>query len=71
MQKERKKKMTKEPIEQLVDEIRGVKMLLVLQLLRDGAKQNEIALMLGLSEATISRMIPKEAKASIRGRVNG
>lgn len=43
----------------LLEEIRGVKMLLILQLLGQGFKQRQIASMLGVSEATMSRMLPK------------
>jgi DNA-binding transcriptional regulator LsrR (DeoR family) len=43
----------------LIAEIRNVKMLLVLQLLRSGVKQSQIAATLGISEATMSRMLPK------------
>lgn len=43
----------------LIAEIKSVKMLLILQLLRSGVKQSQIAAMLGISEATMSRMLPK------------
>jgi DNA-binding NarL/FixJ family response regulator len=42
----------------LLDEIKAM-MLLILQLLGMGMKQKQIALMLGISEATMSRMVPK------------
>jgi DNA-binding transcriptional regulator LsrR (DeoR family) len=45
--------------EDLVAEMRSVKMLLILQLLRSGVRQSQIAAMLGISEATMSRMLPK------------
>lgn len=48
-----------------------VKMLLVLQLLLSGAKQSDIAQMLGVSEATISRLIPKAVKTSMKAKNNG
>jgi predicted transcriptional regulator len=51
--------MTDANASELVGEIRAVKMLLILQLLKSGAKQGQIALMLGVSEATMSRMLPK------------
>jgi len=44
----------------LLDEMKSVKMLLILQLLGMGMKQNQIALMLGISEATMSRLLPKK-----------
>jgi DNA-binding transcriptional regulator LsrR (DeoR family) len=43
----------------LLDELRAVKMLLILQLLRQGVRQGQIAGMLSISEATMSRMLPK------------
>jgi DNA-binding transcriptional regulator LsrR (DeoR family) len=45
--------------DELLAEIKAVKMLLILQLLRSGAKQSQLASMLGISEATMSRMLPK------------
>jgi len=42
-----------------LEELRAIKKLLMLQLLRTGVKQVHIANMLGVSEATISRMLPK------------
>lgn len=43
----------------LLDELRALKMLLILQLLRQGVKQGQIAAMLGVSERTMGRMLPK------------
>jgi len=43
----------------LADELRAVKMLLILQALASGYQQKHIAAMLGISEATLSRMLPK------------
>jgi predicted transcriptional regulator len=43
----------------LLDEMKSVKMLLILQLLGMGMKQKQIALMLGISDATMSRLLPK------------
>lgn len=50
--------MSKEADEQL-KELRAIKMLMVLQLIRQGVKQSQIAALLGVSEATMSRMLPK------------
>lgn len=50
---------------ELVDELRAVKMLLILQLLRQGVKQGQIAATLGISEATMSRMLPKGTARSV------
>jgi len=46
-------------LKNLVAETQAVKKLLVLQLLQNGASQKQIAAMLEISEATMSRMIPK------------
>jgi DNA-binding transcriptional regulator LsrR (DeoR family) len=43
-------------------------MLMILQLLNDGVKQKQIAAALGVSEATISRLIPKGAAPSAKGK---
>jgi predicted transcriptional regulator len=49
----------------LANELRAIKMLLVLQLLRQGVKQGQIAAVLGVSEATMSRMLPKGTAKSV------
>lgn len=54
----------------LVKELRTIKLLLVLQLLNQGLKQKQIASALGVSEATMSRMIPRES-ASRKGKRGG
>ena len=41
------------------DDIRSVKMLLILQALTSGCQQKHIAAALGISDATLSRMLPK------------
>lgn len=51
--------MNEELAKALLGEMKAVKMLLILQLLAAGSSQRQIALMLGVSEATISRMLPK------------
>jgi len=43
----------------LIEEIRSVKMLLILQALALGCQQKHIAAALGVSDATLSRMFPK------------
>jgi hypothetical protein len=43
----------------LADELRAVKMLLILEALALGCQQKHIAATLGVSEATLSRMFPK------------
>lgn len=49
----------------LASELRAIKLLLVLQLLRQGVKQGQIAATLGVSEATMSRMLPKGTAKSV------
>ena len=56
--------MVKAVDERLLEEISAVKMLLILQLLNQGVKQRAIAATLGVSDATVSRMLPKGIKAS-------
>lgn len=51
--------MNDEIAAELLQEMRSVKMLLILQLLGAGMKQKQIALMLGISDATMSRLLPK------------
>lgn len=50
-------------LQSIARELRDIKMLLVLQLVNAEVKQRTIAQFLGVSEATISRMIPKSHKA--------
>ncbi len=63
--------MPQEQSDSVLVEMKAVKMLLILQLLRGGAKQSDIAKILGVSDATISRMLPKEIKASLKGKFDG
>lgn len=65
--------MAKE-IENLAAEMKAVKMLMILQLIRSGVRQSQIAAMLGISEATMSRMLPKGIGKSVSkgaGAVSG
>lgn len=43
----------------LADELRSIKMLLILQALATGCQQKHVAAALGVSDATLSRMFPK------------
>lgn len=43
----------------VVEELAAIKKLLMLQLLATGYKQKHLAATLGVSEATLSRMLPK------------
>lgn len=43
----------------LVVEMEAVKKLLILQLVKQGIRQKDIAQVLGVSEATLSRMMPR------------
>jgi predicted transcriptional regulator len=49
----------------VLSELRALKMLMILQLLRLGVKQGNIAAMLGVSDATMSRMLPKGIAKSV------
>lgn len=49
----------------VLSELRALKMLMILQLLRDGVKQGQIAAILGVSEPTMSRMLPKGIARSV------
>jgi predicted transcriptional regulator len=49
---------------ELVRELDAIKRLLILQLLNSGTKQAEIAKALGISEATMSRMMPGRQSSS-------
>lgn len=51
--------MDKKQADELIAEMRSIKKLLILQLMRADASQKQIAAMLEISEATMSRMIPK------------
>ncbi len=51
--------MTSSDTKAIVEEIQSVKKLMVLQLLAMGYKQKHLALALDVSEATLSRMLPK------------
>jgi DNA-binding transcriptional regulator LsrR (DeoR family) len=44
---------------ELLDELKAVKMLLILQAMASGCQQKHVAAALGVSEATLSRMLPK------------
>ena len=51
--------MNEEQAENLIAEIQAVKKLMMLQLLAAGYKQEQLAAVLEVSEATLSRMLPK------------
>jgi predicted transcriptional regulator len=53
--------------DELLGEARDIKRLLILQLMEGGTPQGRIALMLGISPATMSRMLPKGLSKSIKG----
>ena len=50
---------------EMASELKSVKMLLILQLLRSGVRQSQIAAMLSVSDATMSRMLPKGISKSV------
>jgi DNA-directed RNA polymerase specialized sigma subunit len=45
---------------ELLLELQAIKKLLIMQLLKSDSSQKEIATMLGVSEATMSRMMPRK-----------
>lgn len=45
--------------DELLQEVRAVKMVLILNALAQGCQQKHVAAALGVSEATLSRMFPK------------
>lgn len=49
----------------VLEELRALKMLMILQLLRQGVRQGQIATILGVSEPTMSRMLPKGIANSV------
>jgi len=49
-------------------ELRDIKMLLILQLLNAGVRQKQIAAALGVSEATVSRFLPKGLGPAVKAR---
>lgn len=51
--------------DEFVADLRAVKMLMILQLLRSGVRQSQIAAMLGISEASMSRMLPRGIAKSV------
>ncbi|RUP09081.1 helix-turn-helix domain-containing protein [Hyphomicrobium sp.] len=51
--------MAHSPDEALLEELSAIKKLLILQALASGYKQKQVAATLGVSEATLSRMLPK------------
>lgn len=61
--------MTDEVGNALVEEMRTIKKLLMLQALAVGYKQKDLASALGIGEATVSRMLPKGLTrvANVRG----
>ena len=50
--------------EQMAEDLGAIKRLLILALLRDGAKQDEIAAALQVSQSTISKMFPGGLKVA-------
>lgn len=52
-------KVTDDQATALIAEVQSLKKLLMLQLLAAGCKQKQLAAVLGVSEPTLSRMLPK------------
>lgn len=55
--------------DEMLGELRAIKLLMILQLVRQGAKQSQIAAILGVSERTLGRMLPKGAIKGAKGGV--
>lgn len=51
--------MASDESSELLGELKNVKMLLILQAMALGCQQRQVAAALGVSEATLSRMLPK------------
>jgi DNA-binding transcriptional regulator YdaS (Cro superfamily) len=51
-------------MKELLQEVQWVRKILILQALAVGYKQKHLAAALGVSEATVSRMFPKEVSAA-------
>lgn len=51
--------MANTPTESMTEDMHAIKMLLILQALAIGCQQKHIAAALGVSDATLSRMLPK------------
>ncbi len=62
--------MTNDDSKALIEEMQGVKKLLMLQLLAMGYKQKHIAAALGVSDATLSRMLPKGISKDVPKKPN-
>lgn len=50
--------MAKEDVA-VLGELRAIKLLMIMQLLRQGARQSQVAATLGISERTLGRLLPK------------
>lgn len=64
--KETSKKTAAADEDPVVNELVDIKRLIVLALLRDGAKQDEIAAALGVSQPSVSRMFPGGIAAALK-----
>jgi len=60
--------MDKADAQKIIAELEALKKLTVLQLLEKGFSQNQIALTLGVGQATISRMFPKGALGKAKSK---
>lgn len=56
--------------DQLVSELGDLKKLLIMMLFDRGYTQKQVALALGINQATVSRMFPKGALKLSKGRKN-
>jgi hypothetical protein len=60
--------MPKEKTDPVVDELRMIRKLLVLALLRTGITQAQLGGILGLSQSQVSEMFPKGALLAFKGK---
>ena len=49
--------------DQVSDELRQIKILLIASLIKDGVKQGDVAALLGISDAKLSRMLPSGSRS--------
>jgi predicted transcriptional regulator len=51
--------MEKQDAEQIIETLESIKKLLILEILDKGYSQKQVAMTLGVGQATVSRMFPK------------
>lgn len=56
--------------EEPISDLEAIKRLLMFQLVREGVKQSDLAHLLGVSQSTISRLLPKGVSGKNSGTSN-